>query len=219
MVNLLCTNCNRAIKPVVAVDIDGTLGDYHGHFLHFAEEWLNKRVDVRGYDGSTDLASWLDVDKETYRKIKLAYRQGGMKRSMPIFDGARSLIIELQTAGAEVWMTTTRPYLRLDNVDPDTREWLDRNQIPYDGLIYDEDKYKVLMEIVGRSRIVGVLDDDPEQYFRARHLGLNPIFAFGYYNSGYYNSGIRHRPYGATLTDAQQILVRRVKDWYEANKR
>jgi hypothetical protein len=49
--------------------------------------------------------------------------------------------------------------MRLDNVDPDTREWLRRHKIPYDHLLYDEKKYRTLSAIVDADRVVAVLDD------------------------------------------------------------
>jgi len=180
-----CSKCNEPLKPVVALDIDGTLGDYHFHFLAFADKWLCKYGGSRimDYYGDTDLATHLKIDKRTYREVKLAYRQGGMKRSMPIYPGAWRLTECLHMAGVEVWLTTTRPYLRLDNIDPDTREWCRRNDIKFDGLLYDEDKYARLVEIVGAERIVAVLDDDLEQVMRAQQLDLTAFWCRTKYNS------------------------------------
>ena len=85
--------------------------------------------------------------------------------------------------GAEVWITTTRPYLRLDNVDPDTRHFLRRNRIQYDGLLYGEDKYKRLAKIVGADRIIMVLDDLPEMIEQARSIGLPTLMKAQPYNA------------------------------------
>lgn len=215
---MLCTDCNRTVKPVVALDIDGTLGDYHGHFLHFAAAWLGGGGKDQGrnwaltYDGSVSLAQFMRIPPDLYRQVKLAFRQGGLKRMMPMFIGADRIADYLRRAGAEVWITTTRPYMRLDNVDPDTREWLQRNGIKYDGLIYDESKYLQLCSIVGYERVVGVLDDLGEQYDKAAELGLNPILRKTTYN------GAVERPDSASnLATAERMLLDRVKGWYKAN--
>jgi hypothetical protein len=54
---VLCTRCSSVVKPLVAVDIDGTLGDYHTHFLNFAREYLGPNYWIPchslAYDGST----------------------------------------------------------------------------------------------------------------------------------------------------------------------
>jgi hypothetical protein len=164
----LCSDCNDIIRPVVVLDIDGTLGDYHGHFHAFAEAYEGRMLNP-GFDGSCELHEWYNMSLDHYREIKLAYRQGGMKRSMPCYADADLLVRSLQLWGAEVWICTTRPYLRLDNIDPDTREWLARNRIHYDGLLYSENKYQRLLEIVDPARIVAVMDDLPAMLAEAWH--------------------------------------------------
>ena len=208
-----CTDCNRPVKPVVAVDIDGTLGMYHDHFLSFAEGWFGYKFG-RDYKGYEELNDFMGVTKIDYRACKLAYRQGGLKRTMPVYPGARELVDALREAGAEVWLTTTRPYLRLDNVDPDTREWCRRQGIEYDGLIYDDDKYDRLDDIVGGSRVVGVLDDLVPLVNRAKGLELNPILIRRTHNE---YLGLGHMEEAMGLAEAEQMLVDRVKGWHRAS--
>ncbi len=157
-------------KPVVALDLDGTLGDYHANFLEFACRYFDN-ADFRNLIGvdNPGLPLWqfMGIPHREYRDAKLAYRQGGWKRWMPAYPMAAQLTSEIRLAGAEVWLCTTRPYLRLDNVDPDTREWLRRNRIQYDALLFDpaheEDgtKYDELKRQAG-ERVCAILDDLPE---------------------------------------------------------
>lgn len=174
---------SSSTAPVVAVDIDGTTGHYHNHFTWFASQYLGRTLSADWqpeFKGSFSRA--LHISKPTYREVKLAYRQGGMKRSMPVRDGAAELTRKLRRAGAQVWICTTRPYLRLDNIDPDTRHWLKRNGIQWDHLIYGERKYKDLVTMAGRERIVAVYDDLPEQVESARAFGLPTLLADGPHN-------------------------------------
>lgn len=174
------------MKPVVALDIDGTLGDWHEHFRKFLENWTGKKcppdhrmfttrdgqvLERPRWDGSEPFYKWLGVSKATYRQAKLAFRQGGLKRFMPCYPSVAEHVKALRRV-SEVWLCTTRPYLRLDNIDPDTRHWLRRNRIQYDGVIFGEHKYRDLVKIVGRDRIAGVLDDDPQLAKQALSLGL-----------------------------------------------
>lgn len=205
-----CTSCRAPVKPVVAIDIDGTLGDYHWHFITFANGYLNRRFNPEVYDGTETLADFMGIDMATYRQCKLAYRQGGMKRSMPVVLGAKQLVDACMDAGAEAWLTTTRPYLRLDNIDPDTREWLARNGIDYDGLLYDEDKYSVLCDYVDRERIVGVLDDLEDNYDRAEELGL-PVRLI----QTQYNRGIQRPRRYPNLLIAREAFVNKIEAWKE----
>jgi hypothetical protein len=171
-------------KPVVALDIDGTLGDYHAHFLWFAERWLGREMPrAEDVNPGMRLSEFMQIPHHEYRECKLAYRQGGLKRFMPAYTFAAGLTACLQAEGAQVWLCTTRPYLRLDNIDPDTREWLRRNEICYDAVIFDElsedgrgGKYSELVRQVGLGRIVAVVDDLPEQAFEAAECGVQNVY-------------------------------------------
>ena len=161
-----CTECSKELKPVVAIDIDGTLAEYHEHLLRFFERYFNKTM-PREWNGTGDWEDFLGLTRREYQDAKLAFRQGGFKRWMPMVRQADIFVQSCFRDGAEVWITTTRPYMRLDSVDPDTREWLSRNKIPYHHLLYDEEKYEVLGSIVGNERVVAVLDDLPDQIIKA----------------------------------------------------
>jgi len=172
-------------KPVVALDIDGTLGDYHKHFLWFAEQWLGTKmpspVDI---NPGLRLSEFMGVSHDVYRECKLAYRQGGLKRFMPAYPYAAELTRAIRNEGAEVWICTTRPYLRLDNIDPDTREWLRRNMIAYDAVIFEgvqngddhPTKYEDLVRQVGFNRIVAAVDDLTEQVRDAIAWGIQKVY-------------------------------------------
>lgn len=173
-------------KPVVALDIDGMLGDYHRHFLWFAEQWLGTPmpapVDI---NPGMRLSTFMGIHHHVYRECKLAYRQGGLKRFMPAYPGASELTKAIQAEGAEVWLCTTRPYLRLDNIDPDTREWLRRNDIRYDAVIFEgvggdkageTSKYLELTRQVDLYRIVAAADDLPEQVAMAKACGITRVY-------------------------------------------
>jgi hypothetical protein len=168
---------NGAGKPVVAIDIDGTLGDYHGHFLDFAERYFGRSfIAPDAMNPGLRLWEHMEIPLHQYREAKLAYRQGGFKRWMPVYDGAAELTRAVRASGAEVWICTTRPYLRLDNIDPDTREWLGRNGIKYDAVLFGDDKYTELVRQVGRSRIAAVLDDLPECLTEAHANDITNIY-------------------------------------------
>jgi hypothetical protein len=208
------------VKPVVAIDMDGTLGDYHGHFIRFAAQWIGDdeavlRCSLDMYNGSIPFKDYFCArfycSVTTYRQIKLAYRQGGMKRSMPPYRGAKAACDMVTKAGGELWITTTRPYLSFDTILPDTLEWFDRQQIGFDHLIFDADKYAVLADRVDSGRVVAVLDDLPEMYDAAEeHFGDEvPILI-----SNPYNWKVVRR-YREPLIDATTIVRRRILQWKE----
>lgn len=175
--------------PVVALDVDGTLGAYHEHFLWFAEKWLGQTMpSATEINPGLRLSEFMGIPHHVYRECKLAYRQGGMKRFMPVYPFAKELTYNIIEAGAQVWLCTTRPYMRLDNIDPDTREWLHRNHISYNAVIFDDvigeeddtvrtgGKYGDLVRQVGTDRIVAAVDDLPEQIDQAVTAGINKVY-------------------------------------------
>lgn len=205
------------MKPVVGLDVDGTLAAYHRHFSAFAWHWLGHNFNDSewgwaDYDGTVPFHKHLGVSKAVYRKIKLGYRQSGLKRSMPVFLGASELTAGLRRAGGVVVLCTTRPYLHLSNIEPDLREWLRRNRIQYDDLILGEHKYRELVRGYGQDNIVGILDDLPEMVQQAESLGLQPIL-----RSAPHNLHFAWAPAVDGLEEARLMLSERIAKWKEAN--
>lgn len=195
-------------RPVFGLDIDGTMGDYYGHFLRFAEGWLGKKVDMN-YDLRLPMARHLGVSKQTYRQCKLAYRMGGLKRSVPALPWASGLTHRLRSWGADVYICTTRPYLSHDNIDSDTRHWLRRNRMACKGVIWGEHKYRELARTVGRANVVGVLDDLPEMCAQAESLGIPAVLAVREHNTRAEWGGLRACNEEETLAVLKALLT----DW------
>lgn len=212
-----CTECNKEVRPVVAIDIDGTTGMYHKHFLEFAAAYLNEDLLGDFYMGEEPFKEWFcrkfDCSYDTWHDIKLAYRQGGMKRTMPVYPGAAQLAHNIMRR-AELWVTTTRPYIRHDNVDPDTREWLRRNRIPFDYLIYDGHKYAKLSDLVGSDRVCAVLDDLTEEVEEARILFGRDV---AIHRITSYNARVALDPNASSLEMAWLMIRDRIERWEEAH--
>lgn len=212
---MLCSRCSEPITPVVAIDIDGTLGDYYSHISSFAEDYLNCSANgVPEYHGGEPHREWFcrtfGVDATKFREVKLAYRQGGLKRTMPVYPGASELTHSLRAAGAEVWLTTSRPWERYDRIDPDTREWVRRNDIEFDGLIYDEDKMVQLSRHVEKERVICVLDDLKEVLLEAAHIwGLDVALLRRTTN----NRDVEWTASIYSLTDALPAIAPRIAKW------
>lgn len=189
-------------RPVVALDIDGTMGRYHEHFWRMACEYTGRVLpDPVDYKGDESFAKFLGLSKATYRRIKLAYRQGGWKRSMPAYEGVSDMSRMLRKRGAVVAICTTRPFLQLEVVDPDTRHWLKRQGVQYDTLISGEHKYRDLVRTFGRDRIVAVYEDLPEQALVCQDLGI-PLF-------------LRDQPYNQSIEGMKPWYGKRVFDAHE----
>jgi hypothetical protein len=199
------------------VDIDGTMADWETEWFNFAAIWLDlldKLPHWLEWDGVGELSNYMGLDKEVYRTVKLAFRQGGFKRWIRPYPQLPSLVNGIHELGAELWITTTRPYLRLDNMDPDTREWLRRNNVEYHGLIYGEDKYLQLGQAVGSDRVAAVLDNEASCYRRALGLEYSPILRRTKYN----RNVLTHRHHGTIYQahgfgEALAMITERVEKW------
>ena len=200
------------LAPVVGLDVDGTLADYYEHMRWFAELYLQRPVRIDwDFAPTAEFSDALQLDKKTYRDIKLAYRQGGMKRSIPVLDDRGVMVRSIRAAGIQVWITTTRPWQRVDNIDPDTQFWLNRNLGRVDGVIYGEEKYMDLVDIVGKERILGVVDDLPENVVSAMSLGLKAALAVGEHNRAF--RSVRKVPEVRNAADLGEIVFGWKADW------
>jgi phosphoglycolate phosphatase-like HAD superfamily hydrolase len=219
-----CTECSKEVTPIVAIDIDGTLGDYHGHFLKFAADYLGLAHVRNTYTGEGSFKQWFIKHylgnptvggERNWHEIKLAYRQGAQKRSMPVYEGAAQLCQTIQDDGAELWLTTTRPYQRLDNIDPDTQEWLSRHGIEYDGFVYGDNKYERLAEIIDKDRVCAVVDDLKDMYHVAGMIfGWRvPILQETQWNRAHHAGGPK------TLEETWMLINMRLKEWRHEHRR
>jgi hypothetical protein len=128
-----------------------------------------------------------------------------------MIDGAVSELVPRirSMLGVQVWICTTRPWQRLDNIDPDTRWWIERNLGRVDGVIYGEDKYRDLVDIVGRDRILGVFDDLPENIIAAEDLGLRAALRVGKHNTAFAADPVRRPLLAHNAVDIYDIT----HDW------
>lgn len=202
---------SEVMRPIFGLDIDGSLGAYHEHFWSFAVAWTGRNLPHPSeFRGDTSFATFLGLSKATYRKIKLAYRRGGLKRSMPAFDGASLLTRVLRDRGAIVVLCTTRPYLSLEGVDEDTRHWARRNSISHDFIIWGEWKYRDLARF--GDRVVAIMDDEPLLLAQAKDAGL---YTVGHRRS--YNGSAEVDEWASVGRDAESVLLNRLGLWEEEN--
>ena len=132
---------------------------------------------------------------------------------MPVYPYGKELCLAVMDAGAELWITTTRPYIRHDNVDPDTREWMRRNGIVWNHLLYDGDKYHKLVQLVGTERIVAVLDDLTEELVGADSAGIDVSKTILRRNR--HNAETSWPVVAERLQLAEKMILNRIEKWNE----
>lgn len=203
------------VKPIVAVDVDGTLSEYHLSLARHICQYFDLQTGFEPWDGKGNYEDYFGITQTQYREAKLAYRQGGFKRWSPEQPGVRFLrdcLSSLRDCGLiEVWITTTRPWNRLDSVDPDTRFWLDRHFPVYDHLLYHDYKYPELATLVDPERVIGVIDDLPEMVMAAKQTFAG---ASVYMVHRHHNIGVHPALARLSLEEFSLEIEKKVEEWW-----
>jgi len=127
-------------SKVIGIDIDGVLGEYHSWFLTYLQKEHNL------YFTDIDHVK-VKVGTEVYEQLKSKYRQSDWKAKMPPRKGASELTHKLREAGYQIVVLTARPYKKYSRIYPDTLEFLRKNNIAFDAIIWDEQKHiKIIKE-------------------------------------------------------------------------
>jgi len=138
-----------------------------------------------------------------------------------VYDGAAEMTRTIRArTSARIIICTTRPFLSLDEVEPDTLHMLKRQGIQYDYVISGEHKYRDLVKLVGRERVVMVLEDQDDMLLQALSLGLPAVRAARVHNAC---STVEVEAEVADLYEATELALKRLwvrrSDRYLARER
>lgn len=163
-------------------DIDGVLNNYPKCFMDFIEK--------EGYNYNTP-EEFKSENLLAYEMLKHRYRQSGVKASIPVNTKNASLINHFKSKGYKIILLTARPYKKYSRIFNDTIEWLNKNDIYYDYIFFNENKERLLLENFKSDSIEIIIDDDInnvrllQKYFKNVFLYMNP------YNNYFNFSDIR----------------------------
>lgn len=170
-------------KDVVAVDIDGVLADYPRSFLEFINQELGTTYTIDQVT-TYDIYGCLGIPPEIGLSIKNKYRETGQKRFIPVLPGAKEFLLRLKAAGYTIVLITARPYEQYSRIYADTLEWLARNDLPYDYLVFHEKKEEYLIDMVGKDAIRFFVDDVVGNANSVSRLGIPCYLITRPYNMG-----------------------------------
>lgn len=161
---------------IVGIDIDGVLGEYHSWFLQFVEN-------VFGFEFDSIEALKKKLGTKEYENIKSMYRQSGAKAKMPVRPGAVELTHKLKEMGYQIIILTARPYKEYSRIYPDTLEFLRKNDIKFDAIIWDEQKHlKIIREF---PNLEFMIEDTPEIAYEVAREGYKVYMPTGPNNEKY----------------------------------
>ena len=135
---------NKRDKPLIIIDIDGVLSDYPKTFLQTSQ--FNTIPDFKRHDISL------------YNKFKEEYRTSGIKRNLDVRDGSYEFI-KFFKEKSYIVLFTSRPYCLYYNIYGDTIEWLKNKEIYYDFIIWNNNKYKYILDNLSDNEILFCVDD------------------------------------------------------------
>lgn len=124
---------------VCAIDLDGVIVVYPDNWIRF----INSKK-------GTYFINLYEVKKaignKEYLDLKHEYRQTGQKEYLPLNPGALSFVQKLKDMGYSVVIITKRPYKKYFRLFADTKKNLDGHGIPYDAILFDSEKHKVIVK-------------------------------------------------------------------------
>lgn len=178
-------------RKVVGVDIDGILADYPRSLVDFMNtkecrdlvDGLSKYIvfpheAVKSYDIFADFG----IDRETAKQVKHYYRETGYKRYIPVYSDAKRFLTTLRDKGYVIALVTSRPYKEYNRIFADTMTWLENNELPYDVVLWAEDKGTKLVEEFGKDNIEFFIDDVAEYANSVADRGIRTYLMDKTYN-------------------------------------
>jgi uncharacterized HAD superfamily protein len=134
-------------EKVCGVDIDGVLNYYPKPWVDF----VNMKLGT-SFNNLKEAKS--AIPYQTYKDLKFEYRECGIKRTLPVREGAPETLQLLKELGYTIIILTSRPFSEHKTLYKQTTDWLDANNIPYDGIIFGEDKYLQILSKVPNLRFM-----------------------------------------------------------------
>lgn len=156
--------------PMALIDIDGVLADYPRGFYH----WVYLNCPEAGMFSVHSAEKWYrGLPLKDREQIKKKYRQSGAKATLPVLPGAAKFVHLVRERGLKAVLITNRPYADYYRIYPDTLEWLVKNEIPYDGIVWARDKG--LEAVKQFKNVCWAVDDDSENIKRFREAKIPTI--------------------------------------------
>lgn len=127
---------------VFVTDLDGCVADINP-FIR----------DVQGGAYGAQAGS-IDIERR-----KADWYEAGGFLDLPVIEGAAHALRTIRDAGHKVAIITARPSWVHRRVAWDTQEWLKKNDIHYDVLAFDKDKYDALVRHVLPAKVLFFVED------------------------------------------------------------
>lgn len=120
-------------EKVCVFDIDGVLNYYPKTWVDFVNASLCK-----DFKTLSEVKNSLSYSE--YKKLKEEYRTSGVKENLCVKKEAKEVINKLRDEGFKIIIISARPVIKYSSLYKQTTNWLEKNGIEYDNLIFSERK-------------------------------------------------------------------------------
>lgn len=174
----------------IGIDIDGVLNDEHNYIIDNGIRFFNDK-DIK-YTLHTDIYDSKEVFDVTEEQWKEFWKQH-------IFDYSKNILIrplasevikKLKEENNKIFIITARYYTTYKNEYQEqmqnlVKEWLDKNKVLYDEIIFSEDK----VDVCKKLKINLMIEDKPKNILSiSRKI---PVICYHHkYNKNLYNKNI-----------------------------
>jgi uncharacterized HAD superfamily protein len=168
-------------QKICAFDLDDTLADSTPFWIRFVNSNINTQ-----FANLNEMKNTLPYNK--YRELKLKYRTSDIKINIPVIDDAARITSHLKAYGYEIIIITARPFEEHKCLFKLTTDWLNKNHICYDGIIWGENKdIKVMTEVENLKFIV---EDHRYIANKCAKFGMRVYLLNNKYNQGETHSNV-----------------------------
>lgn len=149
-------------NKIAGIDIDGVLADYPERFISYVNEKIGTSFKVEDLKEYNLYEAITDVPTDVMLDLKDEFRKSGELKNMKVMDGAKNFLYKLKDNNYHIVLLSARPYKEYKRIFADTQEWLDKNNLLYDAILWDEDKCNRLIREFGNEKIEFFVEDHIE---------------------------------------------------------
>jgi len=124
---------------VCAIDLDGVL-------VKYPDNWINYINKIKKTSFKTLFDVKKNIDKEEYMSLKHQFREEGYEGNAQLYEGSKEFIDKLKSLGYSIVILTKRPYKKYFRLFADTKINLDKAEIFYDAIIFNDEKHKIIIK-------------------------------------------------------------------------
>lgn len=147
-------------NKVVGVDIDGVLADYPDCFINYVNDKVGTDFKVEDLNQYNLYEAITDIPTEVMKGLKHDFRKSGELKKVGVLSGAKKFLKTLKDKGYKIVLLSARPYKEYRRIFADTKEWLDKNDLIYDAILWDEDKLNRLIREFGEDNVSFFVEDN-----------------------------------------------------------